>query len=116
MAMALTTDAPPMWVIVLDGVIVGDCGAFSWPDKSGAVEIGYGLAEPFRGKSYATEAVEAMCGWLFAEARATAITATGIDRGNVASRRVLQKLGFSQIDENDRHVSFRLEPKTGGTS
>src|SRR5688500_7586251 len=58
MAMALTADAGPSWVIILDGFVIGDCGAFGWPDEDGLVEIGYGLAEPFRGHGYATEAAE----------------------------------------------------------
>ncbi len=114
MAMALAADAGPSWVITLDGVVIGDCGAFSWPDEDGVVEIGYGLAEPFRGNGYATEAAEGMCRWLFSEARATAIIATGVDADNVASRRVLEKLGFVRIDESERHVSYRLERHRDG--
>ena len=109
MAMALTADAGPSWLITLDGVVIGDCGAFSWTDEVGVVEIGYGLAEPFRGHGYATEAAEALCRWLFLEARATAIIATGVDGDNVASGRVLEKLGFAGIDEDERHMSFRLD-------
>ena len=109
MAMALRANAGPSWVITLDGVVIGDCGEVSWPDEDGVVEIGYGLAQPFRGNGYATEAAEGMCRWLFSEARATAVSATGVDRDNVASRRVLEKLGFAQLDENDRHISYRLQ-------
>ena len=109
MAMALMPHAGPSWVVTLDGLVIGDCGAFSWPDGRGAVEIGYGLAEPFRGHGYATEAVEAMCQWLFEEAGATAITATALDPHNVASRRVLGRLGFSPVDETGRSDSYRLE-------
>lgn len=115
MAMALLADAGPSWVIALEGVVIGDCGAFSWPDDNGVVEIGYGLAEPFRGNGYATEAAEAMCRWLFSEARAMAIIATRVDRDNVASRRVLEKLSFRQIDDNGPHVSYRLERTGDGT-
>jgi ribosomal-protein-alanine N-acetyltransferase len=86
--------------------------AFSWPAAGGVVEIGYGLAEPYRGSGYATEAVEAMCEWLFAEAGATVITATGIEADNPASRRVLEKLGFTQTSEDQRHVAYRLERET----
>lgn len=79
------------------------------------VEIGYGLAEPFRGNGYATEAAEGMCRWLFSELRATAIIATGVDGDNVASRRVLEKLGFAPIDGQAPHVSYRLEGHGDGT-
>ena len=90
MAMALAADPGPSWVIILDGVVIGDCGAFSWPDEDGVVEIGYGLAEPFRGHGYATEAARATCRWLFSEARATAIIATDVDVDNVASSAFLR--------------------------
>lgn len=111
MAMALAPDAGPTWVITADGVVIGDCGGFSWPDANGVVEIGYGLAEPFRGKGFATEAAEGMCRWLFTEAGAKVITATGVKADNVASRRVLEKIGFVQIDEVP-HVSYRLDRRT----
>jgi ribosomal-protein-alanine N-acetyltransferase len=113
MAMAQTSDAGPMWVITLDGVVVGDCGAFAWPDERGVVEIGYGLAEPFRGKGFATEAVGAMCKWLCTAAAATVLTATSVEVHNYASRRVLEKLGFIQVDSDNRHVSYRLGEEDG---
>lgn len=108
MALALTLDAGPGWVISLDHVVIGDCGAFAWPDERGVVEIGYGLAEPFRRRGYATEAVGAMCRWLHVEAGAETITATRVGAGNAASRRVLEKLGFVQFDPDVLHVSYRL--------
>jgi RimJ/RimL family protein N-acetyltransferase len=114
MAMAVGQAGPvPMWVITLDGVVVGDCGAYAWPDERGEVEIGYGLAEPFRGKGFATEAVAAMCRWLWTNTPATVLTATSVDVHNDASRRVLEKLGFIQVGSNDRHVSYRLARATG---
>lgn len=103
MALALGPDAGPSWVITVDGEVIGDCGGFSWPDAGGAVEIGYGLAEPYRDRGYATEAAAAVCQWLFAEAGATVITATTVDPENAASRRVLEKLGFELVGD-----SFRL--------
>ena len=109
MAMALAADAGPSWVVTVGGTLIGDCGAFSWPDDRGVVEIGYGLAEPFRGRGYAMEAVGAMCRWLFAEANATVITATATEADNVPSRRVLEKLSFAPVENDGLHVSYRLE-------
>jgi RimJ/RimL family protein N-acetyltransferase len=108
MAMALAPDAGPSWVVTVDGVVIGDCGAFSWPDERGVVEIGYGLAERFRGEGYATEAAGGMCRWLF-EAGARTITATAVEAANVASRRVLEKLAFVLVADDGRYVSYRLE-------
>lgn len=56
-----------------------------------------------------------MCRWLFSEARATAIVATDVDVDNVPSRRVLDKLGFAEIDQNERHVSWLYERRRDGT-
>jgi RimJ/RimL family protein N-acetyltransferase len=56
-----------------------------------------------------------MCRWLFSKARATAIIATGVDEDNVASRRVLEKLGFAQTDHSGRRASYRLERHRDGT-
>ena len=109
MAMALSAEAGPSWIVTVGGTLIGDCGAFSWPDDRGVVEIGYGLAEPFRGKGYATEAVGGMCQWLFAEANAAVITAMATDADNVPSRRVLQKLGFTPVENDGLHVSYHLE-------
>jgi RimJ/RimL family protein N-acetyltransferase len=114
MAMA-QTDPAPLWVITLDGAVIGDCGGYAWPDAGGVVEIGYGLAEPFRGKGYATEAVAAMCTWLGTNAGATVLTATSVKADNVASRRLLEKLGFREVDSGDRHVSYRLAWTAGVT-
>jgi RimJ/RimL family protein N-acetyltransferase len=49
-----------------------------------------------------------MCTWLCTYAGATAITATSVVVGNDASRRVLEKLGFVEVDADDRHVSYLL--------
>ena len=88
--------------------MIGDCGTSGSPDPSGAVEIGYGLATTARGHGYATEAVRAVCEWLFAQPEVTRITAVDVLAGNRASRRVLERLGFYVIGETDHHVSYAL--------
>lgn len=40
--------APWTWWVVVDGMVVGDCGLLG-PPRLGAAEIGYGLATPARG-------------------------------------------------------------------
>lgn len=107
MKTALGPEAGPGWFITLEGRVIGDCGAFGWPNDSGAVEIGYGLAQPYRGYGYGTEAVGAFCQWLFLEAAATRITAEVL-AGNVASQRVLAKLGFAITSSNDERIAYAL--------
>ena len=45
------------WLILEDGVVVGDAGTHGPPDENRDVEIGYGLAEPARGRGLASEFV-----------------------------------------------------------
>jgi RimJ/RimL family protein N-acetyltransferase len=61
------------------------------------VEIGYGLAAPYRGKGYGTEAVRVLADWVAAQPGVTAVTAD-VEVGNNASRRLLERLGFTLVD------------------
>jgi RimJ/RimL family protein N-acetyltransferase len=110
MRMMTEPDAGPGWLITSGGRVIGDCGAFAWPNRSGDMEIGYGLAAPYRGHGYATEAAAAFCSWLFSDAGAARITAVNVLSDNLPSRRVLEKLGFTVTDESDGHVSYALTP------
>jgi RimJ/RimL family protein N-acetyltransferase len=83
------------WFVTLDGVVVGDCGTHGWIDADGVVEIGYGLAGPFRGRGLATEAVAAMTDFLLGTAGARQVVASTHAAANPASRRVLTKCGFA---------------------
>ena len=83
----------PGWLITTAGQVIGDGGTHGGPDERGCVEIGYGLAAPYRGQGLGSEAVMAMTAWLIAQpdiARVRAYTAAG----NTASRRVLEKAGY----------------------
>jgi [ribosomal protein S5]-alanine N-acetyltransferase len=99
-----------MWLITFGGRVVGDCGTLGMPNQFGEVEIGYGLAAPARGSGYATEAAGAVCAWLFARADVSLISAVGVLADNLASRRVLEKLGFTVSSESDQQVSYALTP------
>ena len=94
LTMALHHDGPLGWMITLRGEVIGDCGTKGRANSSGTVEIGYGLAASFRGLGYGTETVGAMAGWLLAQP-ATVIVRAGTLADNAASRRVLEKNGFS---------------------
>ncbi len=72
---------------------IGGCGAFVINKDPGRLEIGYSLAPASHGKGYATEAVGAMVEWIFAHRAPDRIQAH-VYVGNIASRRVLEKIGF----------------------
>jgi RimJ/RimL family protein N-acetyltransferase len=77
-----------------DGQLLASVGLhFDRGRDDGIAEIGYWTAAPARGRGITTEAVAAVCGWGFASC--------GVQRlewyaevGNVASRRVAEKIGF----------------------
>ena len=98
------------WFAVLDGVVVGDCGTHGGPDADGAVEIGYGLAGPYRGRGLATELARALAGWLLADPDVRRVVATTHAAANPASRRVLEKVGFT-FDRDDAEMAwYVLDP------
>ena len=80
------------WLITFDGQVVGMLGCKGAP-ADGAVEIGYGLAPSAQGRGLATEAVRALVDALAAADVGTVLAETLAD--NHASRRVLEKTGFS---------------------
>ena len=73
-----------------DGTMVGDL-CFKGLEKNGIAEIGYGILEEYRGKGYATEAVQAVCCWAFRHPQVLSLEA---EAGNIVSQRVLEKCGF----------------------
>ncbi len=60
----------------------------------GEVEIGYGIHEAYRCKNYATEAAKAVVKFAFEQAGQERLSAI-VHSENVASRRVIEKLGFT---------------------
>lgn len=98
-----STDDDCGWFITLiDGRVIGDCGTVGWTDQQGHVEIGYGLAAPYRGRGYGTEAVRVLADWVTAQPGVTAVTAS-VEVGNLASRRLLERLGFLVGDTVEGH-------------
>jgi RimJ/RimL family protein N-acetyltransferase len=103
-------DAYPSYVIVLreSGETLGTVGFFGPPDGTGAVMIGYGLAEPARGFGYATEAVRGLIGYAFSHPEVTRIVAETHPE-NVPSHRVLEKAGFARTHSAETALWFALE-------
>jgi RimJ/RimL family protein N-acetyltransferase len=87
---------PGGWFVVLAGTgeVIGDCGPKGPADPEGGLEIGYGLASPYRGQGYGGEAVGAMVEWLRTVPGVREVTAE-VAVGNTASRRLLERLGFA---------------------
>ncbi len=93
---------PGTFLVVQDGVVVGDCGWFGPPDDLGEVDIGYGLAPSVRGRGLGTEAVGLLLDWVRAQG-ATRVRAEVLP-GNHASLRLLARLGFTAVGERAGYV------------
>ncbi len=83
------------WLVVVDGVVVGDCGWLGAPDGEGTVTLGYGLAAGSRRQGYGTEAVALLAAWAEQQPGVRLVTAEVLP-GNEASLRLLARLGFSE--------------------
>jgi ribosomal-protein-alanine N-acetyltransferase len=98
------------WLILEDGVVVGDAGTHGPPDEQGDVEIGYGLAAPVRGRGLASEFVTALARHLLARPEVKRVVARAVLADNTPSRRALERAGFSVEREADGLVWYALEP------
>ena len=82
-----------IWMIEeKDGQHVGDL-SFTGRRADGSAEIGYGILEEYRGRGYASEAVEAAVAWALEQSGVRRVEAE-TEPGNFRSRRVLEKCGF----------------------
>ncbi len=77
------------------------------PDATGTVEIGYDVLPAYQRRGYATEAMDAIMAWLFAQPRVRRVTAD-CDANNSASRRVLERLGLRQQAPTDDRLNGAL--------
>lgn len=81
--------------VSVDGVAIGSIGLFLKEDVyCKTAELGYWLAEPFWGKGIMTAAVSRICSHAFASYDIVRIFAEPF-AGNTASRRVLERAGFT---------------------
>ncbi|MFI5836423.1 GNAT family N-acetyltransferase [Micromonospora sp. NPDC051300] len=76
-----------------DGAFLGWCGLVRWNPEYRSASLGYCFDDAAWGQGYATEAARALLGWAFATLDLNRVQAE-TDTRNVASARVLEKLGF----------------------
>ncbi|WP_437074703.1 GNAT family N-acetyltransferase [Streptomyces sp. enrichment culture] len=76
-----------------DGAFVGWCGLIGWNPDYRSASLGYVLGDAMWGQGYATEAAHALLRWAFETSDLNRVQAE-TDTRNVASARVLEKLGF----------------------
>jgi ribosomal-protein-alanine N-acetyltransferase len=78
---------------VSDGVFIGWCGLTRWNPEYRSASMGYCLDDAAWGHGYATEGARALLQWAFDTLDLHRVQAEA-DTRNVASARVLEKLGF----------------------
>jgi len=90
---------------------IGRVYLHSKPELNGEVEIGYGISEEHRNNGYAAEASQAVVRFAFEETTHEVLTAI-VKPENIASRRVIEKIGFTNCgvrilpDENGVECEF----------
>lgn len=86
-----------LFLLSIDSEDVGFAGYRVFPDLGPEPQLLYALREPFTGRGLATEAAEACIRFGFEAGLPTIVAA--VDAPNVASIRVLEKLGFERHRE-----------------
>jgi len=85
-------DASDDFIVEMDGRLIGKAGFWRLP------EIGYILHPDVWGQGLATEALTAVIDHVFVARQVETLTAD-VDPGNLASIRLLEKLGFEKTGE-----------------
>ena len=75
------------------------------------VEIGYGIDPDYRNKGYTTESAQALIQWAFQDERCKSVVACDVLNDNLASIRVLDKLGFEIYERNPNTSSYIIHKK-----
>jgi RimJ/RimL family protein N-acetyltransferase len=105
--MATKAESPwPVWLVLADGVVTGDCGTAGEIDENGEVDIGLGFAAEVRGRGYGTETIRALSDWLMRQPGVERVVAREILADNIASRRALEKAGFAVQSSGEGVVSY----------
>ena len=102
-----------------DRPMIGHAGFHGPPGTNGArtpgaLELGYTIFEPFRGRGYATEAASALMRWA-GQAHGVRHFIASVAPDNAPSLAVVRKLGFVQTgtqwdDEDGKELVFELAP------
>ncbi|MBD2077293.1 GNAT family N-acetyltransferase [Phormidium sp. FACHB-592] len=74
--------------------LIGSCG-FTWDKEANAAEVGYELASPFWRQGIMSESLRAILNYGF-EVKGVQFVTAKIMVDNLASRRLLEKLGFQR--------------------
>ncbi|MBD2440612.1 GNAT family N-acetyltransferase [Nostoc sp. FACHB-110] len=74
---------------------------------TGSLEIGYYVAPSYRRQGYASEATKAVIDWALSQPGVQSVTA-GCAPENLASKRVLEKIGMQLIESREKVLVWKL--------
>ena len=99
-----------IWLTIhtVERTVIGDTGFKGKPGGEGTVEIGYSVLPAYRGQGFATEAARALVDWALAQRDVRRIIAE-CSPDNVASIRVLEKLGMQRREADGGMLRWELE-------
>ena len=97
------------WLFLHGGTLapVGDGGFKEPPNDYGVIELGYGILENERHKGYCSEATAALVKWGLLQPGVNEIIADCLE-DNLASQKILQKLGMRQYSHKNGLLFYRL--------
>ena len=111
----LTGQIPHYWFVTIwtviqkdQQVMVAEVYLKGPLQANGEIEIGYSTYPDFEGNGYMTEAVGLIIEWAFQQVDVTAILAE-TNPENSASRRILEKNGFTVSCQTADNISWRLD-------
>ncbi|NEO97831.1 MAG: GNAT family N-acetyltransferase [Symploca sp. SIO2E9] len=95
-----------------DNTLIGHITLKIIPDDqgspTGSLEFGYIIVSSYRRQGYCTEASKAMVNWAFSQPSVQTLTA-GCDTDNIASKRILEKIGMQQIETRGNVLVWKLD-------
>lgn len=98
------------WFISTGTEVVGSVGLKNINQMMAFAEIGYGVTETLQGKGIATQAVSLMVEKIFKETQLRKLIAYVHDK-NIASCRVLEKIGFQREGLLREHYIINGKPE-----
>jgi RimJ/RimL family protein N-acetyltransferase len=90
-----------------DGTVIGDVGFMGPPDVTGAVSVGCGITEDARGQGYGTESLTAVLAWAREQSGLTCVL-SDTTRSNLASQRLLERVGMHRVGEDGELLYYML--------
>lgn len=90
-----------------DGKLVGELCLYNF-DFYGTAELGFRILKKEQGKGYAIESAKALIDYAFNELKIVNLKARAFKQ-NIPSHKLLNKLGFALISEDEKFIYYKLE-------